>query len=379
MTARRDNDARQEALARTNPAFGSRRLKLGTFCTNVSGGACMSTMDGVLRATWADVTATARLADEMQFEAIVPLGRWQGFGGVTRHNEESFEAMTFCALVTAQTRNPSVFATIHVPTMHPVLAAKQATTIDHAGGGRFTLNVVCGWNRPEIELFGAPLLEHSERYVMAEEWITLLKRLWTEAEPFDHEGKYFHLHRACLKPRPIQPYPALMSASGSAIGKAFAAKHFDIVFAGVSASDSSTVREKLEGYRTYARQEFGRDLKVWTTAYVIVGDTEADARRQFEHCVYETGDRVAAENFMDGMGANTRSLPPDLIRRIGDDMIAGYGSFPLIGTREQVAEKLQMLADNGADGVLLTWPAFIDGMARFKADVLPLLVQAGLR
>lgn len=362
VQTRRQNDARQEALARTNPAFGPRRLKLGTFCTNVSGGACMSTMEGVLRATWPDVMATARLADEMRFEAIVPLGRWQGFGGVTRHNGESFEAMTFCALVTAQTQNPSVFA-----------------TIDHAGGGRFTLNVVCGWNQPEIELFGSPLLEHSERYAMAEEWITLLKRLWTEEAPFDHAGKHFRLSHACLKPRPIQPYPALMSASGSAIGKAFAARHFDIVFAGVSSSDPPSVREKLVGYRNYAHQEFGRDLKVWTTAYVIVGDTEADARRQFERCVHEKGDRVAAENFMAGMGANTRSLPPDLIRRIGDDMIAGYGSFALVGTAQQVADGLQMLADNGADGVLLTWPAFIDGMERFKADVLPLLCQAGLR
>ena len=162
---------------------------------------------------------------------------------------------------------------------------------------------------------------------MAEEWITLLKRLWTEELPFNHAGNYFRLQHACLKPRPIQPYPALMSASGSAIGKAFAAKHFDIVFAGVSASDAASVREKLEGYRSYAWQEFGRDLKVWTTAYVIVGDTEADARRQFEHCVYEKGDRAAAQNFMDGMGANIRSLPPDLIRRIGDDMIAGTGTL----------------------------------------------------
>lgn len=51
VQTRRQNDARQEVLARTNPAFGPRRLKLGTFCTNVSGGACMSTMEGVLRAT----------------------------------------------------------------------------------------------------------------------------------------------------------------------------------------------------------------------------------------------------------------------------------------------------------------------------------------
>lgn len=142
-----DNAARQEALAKTNPLFGPRKLKLGTFCTNVSGAACMSTIEGVYEATWPNITTTARLADDMQFEAIVPLGRWQGFGGVTHFNEEVMEAMTFSASVTAVTQKPSVFATIHVPTLHPVLAAKQATTIDHVGNGRFTLNVVTGWNK----------------------------------------------------------------------------------------------------------------------------------------------------------------------------------------------------------------------------------------
>jgi len=376
----RANDARQEALARTNPLFGPRKLKLGTFCTNVSGAACMSTIEGVYEATWPNIMTTARLADEMEFEAIVPLGRWQGFGGVTHFNEEVFEAMTFCASVTALTRNPAVFATIHVPTMHPVLATKQATTIDHVGGGRFTLNVVTGWNKPEIELFGSPLLAHAERYEMAEEWIALMKRLWSADEPFDFDGRFYSIKRAQLKPRPIQrDYPALMNASGSAVGKRFAAKHFDIVFSGPTLHDAASIRKQMDEYRNYAFTEFGRDLKVWMTAYVIVGDTEADARRQFEVCVNEKGDRVAAKNFMDGMGINSQSIPPDIMKRIGDDMIAGYGGFPLIGTKEKVVEDLKMLAENGVDGILLTWPAFISGMERFQREVLPLLKEAGLR
>jgi alkanesulfonate monooxygenase SsuD/methylene tetrahydromethanopterin reductase-like flavin-dependent oxidoreductase (luciferase family) len=308
------------------------------------------------------------------------LGRWQGFGGVTHFNEQVFEAMTFCAAVTAATRNPAVFATIHVPTMHPVLATKQATTIDHVGGGRFTLNVVTGWNKPEIELFGSPLLDHAERYEMAEEWIALMKLLWSAEAPFDFDGRFYSIKQACLKPRPIQqPYPALMNASGSAVGKRFAAKHFDIVFSGPTKHDPASIRQQMESYRNYAHQEFGRDLKVWMTAYMIVGDSEADARRQFEHCVYERGDRVAATNFMEGMGISSQSIPPDIMKRIGDDMIAGYGGFALVGTKEQVVEDLRMLADNGVDGVLLTWPAFIPGMLRFQREVLPLLKEMGLR
>ncbi|MDR3450112.1 MAG: LLM class flavin-dependent oxidoreductase [Alphaproteobacteria bacterium] len=375
----RQHEARQEALARTNPLFGPRRLKLGTFCTNVSGAATMSSMDGVFETTWDNVRTVSRLADEMEFEAIVPLGRWRGFGGVTDFNENVFEAMTFSAAVTAQTCHPSVFATIHVPTMHPVLAAKQATTIDHIGGGRFTLNVVTGWNRREIELFGSPMLDHAERYLVADEWITLMKLLWTSEEEFEFSGKYFNIKEALLRPRPIQPYPALMNASGSPVGKRFAAKHFDIVFTPPGGRDPDAIRAQLDNYRTFAREEFGREIKVWINAYVIVGDTEADAQRQFDHCVHEKGDWVAADNFINGMGIDSRSLPPEVLENIRVDMIAGYGGYRLLGTKEQVADELKMLVGAGVDGILLTWPAFIDGMQRFQREVYPLLVQEGLR
>ncbi|MDB5394404.1 MAG: alkanesulfonate monooxygenase [Rhodospirillales bacterium] len=379
MNAKPSNEARQEALAKTNPLFGARKLKLGTFCTNVSGAATMSSMDGVYETTWANVSTVSRLADEMEFEAIVPLGRWRGFGGVTDFNENAFEAMTFSAAVSAQTRHPSVFATIHVPTMHPVLAAKQATTIDHIGGGRFTLNVVTGWNRREIELFGSPMLDHDQRYLMAEEWITLMKRLWTSDEEFAFHGDYFHVEQALLRPRPIQPYPALMNASGSPVGKRFAAKHFDIVFIPLQSRDPSSIRTRIEDYRRLARLEFGREIKVWINAYVIIGDTMKGAQRQFDHCVYEKGDFVAADNFITGMGIDSQSLPPEALANIRADMIAGYGGFRLVGTKDRIVDDMKMLAGAGIDGILLTWPAFIDGMQRFQQELLPLLVQEGLR
>ena len=377
--AARIEDARQEALATTNPLFGPRKLKLGTFCTNVSGAATMSEMEGVYQATWDNVRIVSDLADRMAFEAIVPLGRWQGFGGRTNFNETIFEAMTFSAAVTAMTRHSSVFATIHVPTMHPVLAAKQATTVDHVGGGRFALNVVTGWNRREIELFGSPLLEHTERYEAADEWITVMKQLWTSDEPVDFEGRYYQVKGARLLPHPVQPYPALMNASGSPVGKRFAAKHFDIVFSGPTERDPASIRRQMDSYRSFAHEEFSRALKVWMSAYMIIGDSPEDAKRQFDHCVHEKGDWEAAETFMTGMGVSSKSIPPEIMPKVRNDMVAGYGGFPLIGTREQIVDDLRMLANAGVDGILLTWPAFIDGMRRFEREVHPLLIEVGLR
>ncbi len=68
----------------SNPLFNDRKLKLGTFCSNLSGGATMSSIDGTLQVKWESTTALARLADEMEFEGIVPVGRWKGFLAAAR-------------------------------------------------------------------------------------------------------------------------------------------------------------------------------------------------------------------------------------------------------------------------------------------------------
>lgn len=369
---------RLAALAETNPLFGPRKLKLGSFCSNVSNAGTMSSMEGVYRLSWDNVTHVARLADEMAFEAIVPIARWRGFGGVTDFNGETYEPLTFAAAVSAQTRNPAVFATSHVPSLHPVMAAKQATTIDHVSGGRFALNVVTGWNRREIELFGSPLLAHDQRFVVAEEWISLMKTLWTSEEPVDFDGRYFQVRGALLKPRPIQPYPALMNASSSPVGKDFAAKHFDILFASLRERDLDSIRAQVQAIRQHAYAEYGRDLKVWVSAYMIIGDTSADAQRQLEHCLAH-GDMEALDHMTTEMGITSegRNSPQLVAQR--QHLMAGYAGYQLLGTPAEIVEQMRGLCDAGLDGMLINWPAYISGMTRFQAEVHPLLVEAGLR
>lgn len=159
----------------------------------------------------------------MEFEALVPVGRWQGFGGQTNFNGAGFEAFSWAAGIGASTKYPAIFATSHVPTIHPIIAAKQAQTIDHITRGRFALNIVAGWHRPGIEMFGAPLLDHDRRYDMAEEWLQIIKRLWTEDDDLDFSGNF--IKRGHLQPKPLQkPHPVLMNAGGSERSRHFAAR-----------------------------------------------------------------------------------------------------------------------------------------------------------
>src|SRR5271168_1245757 len=258
-----------EPRRKTNPLFNDRKLKLGTFSSNLSGGCAITTIDGVLKADRASTLTLARLADDMEFEALVPVGRWKGFGGVTNFNGAGFEPYTWAAAIGAATKYSAVFATSHVPTVHPIMAAKQATTIDHITGGRFALNIVTGWFLPEIEMFGAPQMDHDLRYDCAIEWLDIIKRLWTEDEEFDYSGNFYNIKRGHLQPKPLQqPYPVLMNAGGSDRGRHFAAKNCDVAFVIFNPEDPASAKELISKYKRLAREEYGREIQVWAASYM---------------------------------------------------------------------------------------------------------------
>ena len=375
-----DQQIIDEARAATNPLFNDTKLKLGTFSTNLSGGCTISTAEGMLEMTWPNTTALATMADEMAFEALVPVGRWKGFGGETNFNGDGFECYTWAAAMSAQNKNSAIFATSHVPTVHPCMAAKQGMTIDHISGGRFTLNVVTGWFAPEIEMFGAPLYEHDDRYDMAIEWLEVIKKLWTSEEEFNYDGKYYNVKNAICGPLPIQkPHPVVMSAGASPRGREFAAKYADVAFTNLEEHNLEYMKGRVAQYKKYAREEFGRDIKVWMNAYIFQGETEAEAQKDWDYCVKEKGDYVAADNLIDTMGINSLSLPVPVLQTLKEHFMAGWGGFPIIGTKEQVVDKLQLIADAGFDGTLLSWPKYIEGMTHFRDEIYPLLKQTGLR
>ena len=370
----------QELRRATNPLFGDRKLKLGTFCTNLQGGCAITTMPGTLDVTWPNTLRLARIAEDMEFEALVPVGRWRGFGGETNFNGAGFECFSWAAGIGASTKYPAVFATSHIPTIHPIMAAKQATVIDHITGGRHGINIVAGWYSTELEMFGVPMIEHDARYDMAAEWIEIMMKLWTMEEDFDYDGKYYQVKKGTLAPKPLQkPYPAIMNAGGSGKGQHFSARYSDIAFIQFDYHDIEFARKKVESYKQLAREEYGRDLKVWSFGYVVQRETEKEAKDFLHYYVHEKGDWVAAGNLIDMLGLNSRAVEPAAVQQLKAHFMAGWGAFPLVGTKEQVVDGLAALASTGIDGALLNWPLYEEGMLTFQKDTLPLLKQAGLR
>jgi dimethylsulfone monooxygenase len=356
------------------------RLKLGTFSTNLDGGGAITTMEGILHPDWPRVRAIAQTADRMGLELFVPVARWKGYGGVTNYAGPSFDTFCWAAGLAAVTEQAYIFSTCHVPTMHPIVAAKQLTTIDHISGGRSGLNIVGGWFRPELEMFGRELLEHDRRYDMAEEWTEILLSLWREREEFDYKGEFFTVNGGYSEPKPLQqPRPPIMNAGGSGRGMDFAARNCDVLFAYVQDDeDLSDAKAAVDRVKDLA-QSYGRSVQVWTQAYVVCRETEAEARAFYEHYVRELGDFDAADRLMHFLGLESEVLGPKNYERARERFMAGWGGVGMVGTPEQIVERFVALADAGYAGCVLLFPLWEEGLESFARDVLPLMERAGLR
>jgi alkanesulfonate monooxygenase SsuD/methylene tetrahydromethanopterin reductase-like flavin-dependent oxidoreductase (luciferase family) len=364
----------------TNPIFNDNKLKLGTFCTNTIPN--MTFVPEVRQPTWANTLASARLADNAGLEAIVPIARWKGYldDKADHPSNVVFETFTWAAGLAAVTEYSAVFATSHAPTMHPMLVAKESATIDAISGGRFALNIVGGWNRREFDMFGIDLMEHDQRYVYLEEWLQLLRRLWTSPAEFDYESRYFHMKKAISRPQPVQPGGVpVMNAALSPTGMRFSAKFSDIGLISPQGATPEEWRSQVDNYKKLARAEFGREIQLWTNCAVVQRETQKEANEYLRRYSEEYLDTEVMDSLMRTISAeNNIPMGSERLEFMRRRMAVGAG-HPLIGTAQSIAEELAAISRVGLDGVIMTWVDYVDGLAGFTKEVLPLLEQAGLR
>jgi dimethylsulfone monooxygenase len=355
---------------------GRNRLKLGLFAHNGSGGG-LALVPEAYTPTWPGSLQLSQVADEAGYDAIVPFMRWRGYvdDDPDHRTHACLETYTWAAAIGQATSTAAVFATSHLYSIHPLLAAKQGATIDHITGGRFALNLVAGWHPGEFGMFGLSPVSERDRYEQAAEWLTLLRRFWSEDGEFDFEGRFYRVERGLARPRPLQVPPPVMSAGSSATGREFAARHADLAFMGLR-DEVDVARAQIAEYRALARAH-GRDLQIWTFTYVIQRDTHAEAEA-YERHLAEHPDVPALENWVAGVGAASR-MPPEYLEVFRHRSVVGMGGYPLVGTADEITERLVALSEAGLDGVLLTWVDYADGLQRFNRDVLPRLQQAGVR
>lgn len=258
-------------------------------------------------------------------------------------------------------------------------------TVDHVGEGRFGLNIVVGSKEEEFLMFGAPLAEHEARYAQGQEWIDIVRRLWTDPDDFDFHGAHYQLKAARSKPKPYGgTLPLLLNAGTSPTGQAFAIRNCDAFFTAVRRSDLDPetglitpdftgVAEVVESLRSRAA-ELGRQIGVYTNVNLICRPTLKEAIDYYQYALIDHADWAAvhAQTLLVGrLDVNSpeyRQAQQSFIRKI-----------PVIGDPETVANLLAKLSELGFDGVGITLVNYLDELPLLCDEVLPRLEKAGLR
>jgi alkanesulfonate monooxygenase SsuD/methylene tetrahydromethanopterin reductase-like flavin-dependent oxidoreductase (luciferase family) len=363
------------AVMSVNAMFGPNHFKLGIFSANADGGLAITRVPERWRASWKEIAELAQMAERAGFEFFLPIARWKGFGGETNARHHSFETLSFAAALSGPTERMTLFATVHVPIVPPVFAAKALATIDHASGGRAGLNIVCGWNQPEFDMFGITKAEAP--YDQGYEWYEIFMGVLEGGDPFDYKGKYYDLKGLEGAPPPVQkPRPVTLSAAFSPPGREFAVKTSDCLFTTFAtieggAETIADVRARAEGA--------GREIDVYTTCHVVCRPSQQEAEDYYEYYAVEMADQTAVNLHMEMKKTMAFSHDPKVFQGYKKRFAGGAGTYPLIGTPERIADELVAMHEIGFAGTTVSFVNFLEELPFFVKEVLPRLEAAGLR
>jgi pyrimidine oxygenase len=341
----------------------------GVFLPVANGGWIISKTTPSLDGLWKQNLAAAVTADEVGMDFVMSMGKWRGFGGETNHWGTSMESLTMMAGIAQATKRVKVWATVHTLLHNPAVAAKMITTIDHISGGRAGLNIVAGAYREEFGQMGEwdPNLDHDGRYVLAEEWTTIVKRLWAEPS-VTYKGRFFQMDDCVSDPKPLsRPRPDLICAGMSDRGFRFSVRESDAVFIGGRTPDE---RRDASRRAKAVAAEMGTTIRTYAMCTVIYAETDAKAEALVDY--YRDGaDLAAIINMLSSWG-----MPPERL------VYAAETQGPLmtqtaVGSPATCAEKLdQFITYCELDGLMLIFPEYVEGLKMFGAEILPRLHPA---
>ncbi|UGS35711.1 FMNH(2)-dependent dimethylsulfone monooxygenase [Capillimicrobium parvum] len=356
--------------------FWPEHFKLGLFPPNVSGGMVSTAAPERWEATWADNLELAVAADDAGLDFLLPASRWIGYGGRNGFQKSVLETMTWASAVLARTRRITVFSTVYAPLFHPIMAAMQMATADQVGAGRFGLNLVCGWRPDEFAMFGIGREWHDSRYDRAAEWIELVRRLWSSEEPFDFDGEYYVAKGAQGHPKPYGgTQPLVMNAGYSPAGRRFAARHVDFLFTNVFELDERSVQE-LRDFRALAADSGRPDTSVCVTLTIVSRETRAEAEEYVHHYAVEHADWEAVDILTERMGVMVPEGREEAWRR---NMSASSGLGLVVGSHDEVADRLAAFAEAGYAGAAVGLVNYLDELPVLRDEILPRLEARGVR
>ena len=280
--------------------------------------------EGVSWQQWCD------LADACETHGIDTLFRSDHY--ISQSNESgnvAHDAWTTLAGLAART-TALRFGTLVSPATFrlPGLLANAAATVDHISGGRIELGLGAGWMEREHRAYGFPFPETGERLARFAEQLEIVHRLWTD-ERVDFHGTYYTLEDAPAQPKPVQePHPPIIVGGSGTRGTAEPAARFADEYNTpfVAPDEFAEIRRKVEA----ACAETRRSLRYSTMTGCLIGETRDDALDRARQLY----GRVARKDDFEAW-------------------LAGYSRRALIGSVDEVAERLREYERVGCEGVML--------------------------
>lgn len=345
-------------------------IKFAYWVPNVSGGLVVSNIEQRTDWSYDYNVRLAQAAEKSGFEyALTQIRFTAGYGAENQH-----ESVSFSHALLAKTEKLKVIAAILPGPWKPALAAKQLATIDYLTNGRVAINVVSGWFRGEFDAIGEPWPEHDERYVRSEEFIRTLKGIWT-TDNYSFDGKYYQFKDYTLKPKPVQkPHIEVFQGGSSRAARDMASRVSDWYF--TNGNTPAELKKQIDDIREKAKVN-GHSVKIGVNAFIIARDTEEEAQAVLQEIIAKAN--VEAVNaFGDATreaGAASKEGEGNWAKSTFEDLVQYNDGFKtnLIGTPQQIAERIVELKSVGVDLVLSGFLHFIEEVEYFGEKVLPLV------
>src|ERR1700712_516150 len=345
----------------------SEPIRFAYWAPNVSGGLVISRIPQ--RTSWdaAYNRRLAQIAEEAGFDyALTQIRFTAGYGAEYQHESVAFSH----ALLAATTRLKVIAALLPGP-WNPTLAAKQIATISQLSEGRIAVNVVSGWFSGEFRAIGEPWLDHDERYRRSEEFIRSLRGIWTQ-DNFTFRGDFYRYTDYSLKPKPLEPLPEIFQGGSSRAARDMAARVSGWYF--TNGHSPENIRVQVDDIRAKA-VEGGNRPRVGVNAFVIARDTEEEARAVLQEII-DNADPDAVKAFGHEVRNAGKASPEgegNWAKSSFEDLVQYNDGFKtnLIGTPDQIAERILALKDAGADLALLAFLHFQEEVASFGAHIIP--------
>src|SRR6184192_145077 len=343
------------------------------------------------------------------------------------HTVTSFEPFTLLSALAGATEHIGLIATGSTTFDEPYHVARKFASLDHISGGRAGWNVVTSGNPHEAMNFGLEEhIEHATRYRRAREFFDVVTGLWDswaddafirdvetgvyfdpeKLHVLDHRGEHLKVRGPLNIARPIQGWPVIVQAGASEAGRQIAAETAKVVFSGIdNLPDAQRLYADIKGRMTKVGRS--RDhLKILPGAFVVVGDTVAEARakkRQLDGLVHPDSGIASLSVRLghDASGFDLDAPLPEIpesnasksgrervIERARRDnltvrqlaQIAGsYGGLAMVGTPAMIADQMEeWLYGDACDGFNIMFPWVPGGLDDFVDRVVPELQRRGL-